>query len=722
MIKSKEVCSESEEDEFVPAVEKEDVLNQSISSLPDVSPVKFARIGKRDRPSYAKRKFKQIADKSQQLLAECTEVPIDVLPGSSQQMQESLPKAEADIEYLVGALKEKMILASKQQQISLLTLAPKSWTIEKVADEFSVTQYTVRQARMLQKEQGILPTVSSARGKPLSDDTVKLVKEFYCEDDVSRVMPGAKDFVSVREGGKRVHKQRRLLLLNLNELHSQFKETYPAVKVGFSKFCVLRPKECVTVGARGTHSVCVCTIHQNVKLMLADLPSNDKITYHDLMQQLVCSEENKNCMLHSCEKCPGLASLNQFLHDKCKSDDDSIDIVTYKQWETTDRTTLQTHAKPLPEFIEVLGQKMEKLATHHFIARNQAEYLRSLKLRLTDQEVIALLDFAENYSFVVQDAAQGFHWDNSQCTLHPFVLYHVEDGTLKSTSLCIVSNAMHHDTLAVHTFQQKVIDYIKDVMPVVTRIYYFSDGAASQYKNYKNFSNLIMHLEDFGVSAEWHFFATSHGKSPCDGVGGTVKREVARASLQATTSGFLLTPTDLFQWCQKHISGIKFIWVSQEEVAVHGQALGERFLKARKIPGTRENHAFVPCANGLQVSRVSGVETDYVCSSSDSTVEKLPCSVTPGSYVGCLYDGLWWIGSVRSVSDEHDDYEIVFMHPHGPSRYFRWPQREDICWVPQVHILCKVAAPTIATGRSYQISAEDSAAVEASFKKITNKL
>ena len=35
-----------------------------------------------------------------------------------------------------------------------------------------------------------------------------------------------------------------------------------------------------------------------------------------------------------------------------------------------------------------------------------------------------------------------------------------------------------------------------------------------------------------------------------------------------------------------------------------------------------------------------------VCSSSDSSVEKVPCSVTPGSYVVCLYDGLWWIGSI----------------------------------------------------------------------------
>jgi len=53
--------------------------------------------------------------------------------------------------------------------------------------------------------------------------------------------------------------------------------------------------------------------------------------------------------------------------------------------------------------------------------------------------------------------------------------------------------------VAVHTFQQKVTDYIKEVMPVVTRIYYFSDGAASQHKNYKNFCNLLMHFEDFSV-------------------------------------------------------------------------------------------------------------------------------------------------------------------------------------------------------------------------------
>ena len=43
-------------------------------------------------------------------------------------------------------------------------------------------------------------------------------------------------------------------------------------------------------------------------------------------------------------------------------------------------------------------------------------------------------------------------------------------------------------------------------------ITYVSDGASSQYKNCKNFYDLTMHEQDFGITADWAFFATSHGK------------------------------------------------------------------------------------------------------------------------------------------------------------------------------------------------------------------
>jgi hypothetical protein len=64
------------------------------------------------------------------------------------------------------------------------------------------------------------------------------------------------------------------------------------------------------------------------------------------------------------------------------------------------------------------------------------------------------------------------------------------------------------------------------------KMVYFSDGSAAQYKNRKKLLYITCHNEDFGVPAEWHFFVTSHGKNACDGVGGTLKRLAAKASLQ----------------------------------------------------------------------------------------------------------------------------------------------------------------------------------------------
>ena len=52
------------------------------------------------------------------------------------------------------------------------------------------------------------------------------------------------------------------------------------VKVSRSKFCELHPKECITVGSSGSHSVCVCTYHQNAKLMHSALNISEMI--HDL--------------------------------------------------------------------------------------------------------------------------------------------------------------------------------------------------------------------------------------------------------------------------------------------------------------------------------------------------------------------------------------------------------------------------------------------------------
>jgi hypothetical protein len=98
---------------------------------------------------------------------------------------------------------------------------------------------------------------------------------------------------------------------------------------------------------------------------------------------------------------------------------------------------------------------------------------------------------------------------------------------------------------------------------------YFTDGAASQYKNFKSLGNLCHHIKDHNLKAEHHFFATSHGKSPCDGIGGTVKREAAKASLRATINSQILMPHELFVWAQSNIKGVNMFYVSAEDIKIH---------------------------------------------------------------------------------------------------------------------------------------------------------
>jgi hypothetical protein len=92
---------------------------------------------------------------------------------------------------------------------------------------------------------------------------------------------------------------------------------------------------------------------------------------------------------------------------------------------------------------------------------------------------------------------------------------------------------------------------------------YFSDGSAAQYKKRKNLLYITCHNEDFGVLAEWHFFATSHVKSACDGVVGTLKRLAARASLQQPYNDQIMTPHQLYEWAQSSIHNLNFDFVAK---------------------------------------------------------------------------------------------------------------------------------------------------------------
>lgn len=695
-----------------------DALNNSATML-GCSPIKVGKLSNRDKVGYGKRKLHQLEEATKEKMAKMLSLPGANLLCSDDETP-CLQHCQ-DFDRLIFLLKEKCSMASRQEQIKLLTLIPESWSINKTIDEFNVTEHVVRRSRELKKQKGILADPNPKKGKLLDSDITKEVISFYQLDEYSRICPGKKEFVSVKCEGGRVQKQKRLLLLNLKELHQQFVRS-TGKSIGFSKFCELRPKWCVNVNSKGMHSVCVCEKHQNAKLLCSALPG--KHSYQDVLLLMVCSLENRNCMMHLCDQCPGSEGfkkkLEQIFED---SDFDLEDVFTIKQWMHTDRTKLMDLQFSVSEFIETICQKFDALRQHHFIAKSQSAFLSECKAKLKTNEIIILLDFAENYSFLVQDAVQGFHWENSQATLHPFTVYFKDDDEICNLSICIVSDIMQHDCNTVHAFIVKALEYVKHKLPTVTKVLYFSDGAASQYKNFKNLINLCHHTKDHDLEAQWHFFATSHGKSPCDGLGGTTKRLVARASLQAPEKDQILTPFQMFTWADQHIKGIKYIYVSESEVLsnVHHFDLQNRYSKCKTIPGTRSHHSFIPRSdNVVEMRRISfDVEgRKILIGFGDNSENSLLRSNSvhtnillfqPGKYVACIYDQQWHIGIISERCEEENDAYVRFMK-RDPRDVLSWPQNtNDECWIPFQDILCIVDAPEPQghSGRNYKISSSD---------------
>ena len=113
----------------------------------------------------------------------------------------------------------------------------------------------------------------------------------------------------------------------------------------------------------------------------------------------------------------------------------------------------------------------------------------------------------------------------------------------------------------VYAVITETIDCIKETISCdIKLVHYFTDGCTAQYKNCKNFWNLC------GMQDQWNFFATSHGKSPCDGIGGTVKQLTARASLQHASQEQILTADDIFAFCQQEIKGIDLKLIKKDNV------------------------------------------------------------------------------------------------------------------------------------------------------------
>lgn len=97
---------------------------------------------------------------------------------------------------MIQSLRQKLqTIENLNDKILLLTVLPTSWSVNRLANEMNCSRNLASQAKLVQEQHGMFSVLESSRNsRKISDETIQLVKSFYCYNECSRIMPGKKKF------------------------------------------------------------------------------------------------------------------------------------------------------------------------------------------------------------------------------------------------------------------------------------------------------------------------------------------------------------------------------------------------------------------------------------------------------------------------------------------------------------------------------------------------
>ena len=159
---------------------------------------------------------------------------------------------------------------------------------------------------------------------------------------------------------------------------------------------------------------------------------------------------------------------------------------------------------------------------------------------------------------------------------------------MSQSYVAVCSDSKTHNAGAIYTFIGRLVAILKRLEPHLAHIHFISNSLALQYRNKTMVQVVHRFQECFGPTASWTWLESGHGKGPCDGVGGGVKRKVSNLA----KGGAIIRGADEFYQVFNPARGkVKLINVDAKEVS-----LGVRKVYAWKAPlvkGLSKMHALV---------------------------------------------------------------------------------------------------------------------------------
>ena len=444
---------------------------------------------------------------------------------------------------------------------------------------------------------------------------------FYMRADNSRCTAGKNEFTIMKDlpdipqiadlvtghAGKGKHKVQNFVLTDtIANIYSKYvfeakgrivsSSTFYAARLPFIRYVsYLKMRECL------------CTTHQNFAHLIASLRKNlsgrnHSCTFPCSPDQFVKKVTAEDMLLLLARVGNGLIPFDMWAKE--------LDPFLEKQ-----RHQMLRHTLPQEDYIKYFQFQYHDFAEHARRVLAQYTATKEIKDTLQPGELAIHMDFAESYS--CRDGSsvtQCAHWNKSVVCIHPMVVYYHDKETngSKHKTFVYLSHCDKKNSVMVLSILKKFyrIEF-PTVMPTydIKRVYYVTDGPVSQYRNKMIFWVIANHQRIFKCEGQWHYLEKGHGKGPCDGVGGSLKRD----AFEATKQGKLVSnPATFYEWAKTRTrSKMNYAWVDAFDYAVTFYQRRKLVIEClQSVYGTFKLHAAVPSGN---LHELAHRETSCTC-------------------------------------------------------------------------------------------------------------
>jgi hypothetical protein len=568
------------------------------------------------------------------------------------------------------------------------------------------------------------PKKSKSTRKAVMESKKSHVLKFLKNSDNSTPLPGKRD--SLKKGAV----QRYTLNDTVANLYLRYKQENPNVKLGRASFANMRPSWMKPI-QWATRRQCLCHIHQNACLKLKAIKQP--------------SSPNVFIKMHDAD------SISALLNELPEG------TINFSVWEKEDvvhegtvikKMRLKEHEVSKAKFCDLFMKEFENLREH--IRRTTTQYVQldQLKQKMDPlKEATCQIDYSENYLCSYQDEPSQVFYDKRQITLHPMVIhFRQQNGSLDHKSYIGMCDDKNHSAPTTLAFISKLITELKILLPDLEILHFISDSPASQYRN-RSIVKLVSHSQVFfaGITTSWDYLESGHGKGPCDGIGGSLKKS---ADIAVKKGKIISGAKDMFNWAAETESAIKCIYIESNDIKdaerrlrnptqVKGLSLIHSLRPFQGSIWMRETSCYGPCCSsepkcagwidtGIPVTtdltteneslneeeppvtRSFGKQTVTEVTSHASDKDNNPPNMVEqnvaledeeeiqssvqgkqkysiGDFVQANYEGKEYVGKILEYSAQEDDYFIDFMCKGRKNQYI-WPKRKDQLWVVESNI------------------------------------